>query len=101
MLRVLGRPLLLLTLFTTTWSPALPDEPQERGEPRSSFALIGDTASGSGPNSSGDEEKFDRVIDDINRAPHVAWVAHTGDIKTGSSLDTDTLIRARFAQYQK
>jgi hypothetical protein len=101
MLRVLGRPVLLLALFTATWSPALPDERQERGEARFSFALIGDTPYGSGPNSSGDEEKFDRVIDDINRDPHVAWVAHSGDIKTGSSFDTDELIRARFALYQR
>jgi len=43
MVRVLGRPVLLLALFTAAWSPALPDEREESGEARFSFALIGDS----------------------------------------------------------
>jgi len=97
-MRSILRPTLLFVLFAASIAPAAPDG-QERGESRFDFAVIGDTPYGAGPDSSGDEEKFGRVIDDINHE-RVEWVLHTGDIKTGSSLDTDALIKARFALYQ-
>src|SRR5262245_33151561 len=98
MLRQFVRPALLLVLVAASVAPA---RDGEKGEARFSFCMIGDTPYGSGPLSSGDEDKFDRVIDDVNQDHQIQWVIHTGDIKTGSSLDTDTLIKARFAQYQK
>lgn len=97
MMRSMLRPAFLLLLVAASVAPA---RDGEKGESRFSFALIGDTPYGAGPLSSGDEDKFQRVIDDINGDHKVEWVVHTGDIKTGSSFDTDELIRARFALYQ-
>lgn len=99
MLKSILRPAMLMVLLATSVAPADPDDHEQWGRARFHFALIGDTPYGSGPNSSGDEEKFQRVIDDINH-DRVDWIVHTGDIKTGSSFDTDTLILSRFALYQ-
>jgi hypothetical protein len=98
MLRTIARPALLMLLVVASVAPA---RDGEKGAAQFSFAMIGDTPYGSGPFSSGDEVKFQRVIDEINDDHQVSWVLHTGDIKTGSSLDTDQLIRARFDLYQK
>ena len=100
MMRSILRPALLIVLLAASSASAAPDGHEERGQERFSFALIGDTPYGSGANSSGDEGKFVRVIDDINQDHNVDFVVHTGDIKTGSSLDTDELIKARFTLYQ-
>src|SRR5262245_17087609 len=100
MLRNLARPMLLFVLFAASIAPAAPDG-KENGEAKFEFCVIGDTPYGGGPNSSGDEAKFDRLIDDVNSDKQIAWVLHTGDIKTGSSLDTNALIESRFALYQK
>src|SRR5262249_21138219 len=100
MIRSLARPILLFVLFAASIAPAAPDG-HEDGEAKFEFCLIGDTPYGSGPNSSGDEAKFDRLIADVNSDHKIEWVLHTGDIKTGSSLDTDKLITDRFNLYQK
>ncbi|MBV8881203.1 MAG: metallophosphoesterase [Planctomycetaceae bacterium] len=100
MMNRLLRPTLLILLLAAV-APAAPDDHKEKGKARFRFALIGDTPYGAGPDSSGDEAKFAHVIDDINHDRDVEWVFHTGDIKTGSSLDTDALIQSRFALYQQ
>ncbi|HVE42902.1 MAG TPA: metallophosphoesterase [Planctomycetota bacterium] len=100
MLRSLARPALMFVLVAASVAPAAPDG-HENGSDRFEFCLIGDTPYGAGANSSGDEEKFQRLLDDVNADNKIAFVLHTGDIKTGSSLDTNALIESRFALYQK
>jgi hypothetical protein len=59
------------------------------------FALVGDV-----PYRDGDIAKFDEVIREIN-ASRMEFTVHTGDIKTGSSLCSDELLKARFDQLQQ
>lgn len=63
---------------------------------RASFALLGDV-----PYGASEEPKFDRVIAEINAAPSVRFVVHTGDVKQGSERCDDAVFQKRFAQYQK
>lgn len=60
-----------------------------------SFALIGDVPYGVAV-----EAKFDNVISNINAAPHVRFVVHTGDVKAGSERCDDALLQKRFDQFQ-
>ena len=60
-----------------------------------SFALIGDAPYGTSV-----ETKFDQVISNINAAPHVRFVVHTGDVKAGSERCDDALLQKRFNQFQ-
>jgi hypothetical protein len=61
-----------------------------------SFALIGDLPYG-------DEQvaKFENVIKEINDDHRLQFVMHTGDIKGGSELCSDELIKRRFEQFKK
>jgi hypothetical protein len=68
----------------------------DHGRPRASFALLGDV-----PYGVAEEPKFDRVIQEINAAPSVRFVVHTGDVKQGSERCDDAVFAKRFAQYQK
>ena len=60
------------------------------------FALIGD-----GPYGASAVARFDRMLDEINADPDVAFVLHAGDIKSGSESCGDALLRARFDQLQR
>lgn len=60
-----------------------------------SFALIGDAPYGAAV-----EVKFDNVISNINAAPHVRFVVHTGDVKGGGERCDDALLQKRFDQFQ-
>lgn len=60
-----------------------------------SFALIGDVPYGAAV-----ETKFDNVIANINAAPHVRFVLHTGDVKSGSERCDDSVLKKRFDQLQ-
>jgi hypothetical protein len=60
------------------------------------FALIGD-----GPYGASAVARFDRMLDEINADPEVAFVLHAGDIKSGSESCGDALLRARFDQLQR
>ena len=68
----------------------------DHGRQRASFALLGDV-----PYGVAEEPKFDRVIQEINAAPSVRFVVHTGDVKQGSERCDDAVFAKRFAQYQK
>lgn len=59
------------------------------------LALIGDV-----PYRDADIAKLDEVIREINAA-RIDLTVHTGDIKSGSSLCSDELLRARFDQLQQ
>jgi hypothetical protein len=62
------------------------------------FAVMGDI-----PYGDAQVARFPRVIDQINDDPAVAFVDHLGDIKSGSSLCSDsyiTMIRAQFDRFQ-
>jgi hypothetical protein len=61
-----------------------------------SFAFIGDAPYGT--NAFG---LFPSLVDDVNADPDVQFVAHSGDIKNGSSLCSDQLITDTFALYQR
>jgi hypothetical protein len=62
------------------------------------FAVIGDI-----PYGDAQIARFPRVIDQINADPAVDFVDHLGDIKSGSSLCSDTyisMIRTQFDRFQ-
>lgn len=61
------------------------------------FAVIGDT-----PYSSLQLANFPYVVDQINADPDVDWVAHLGDIKSGSSVCSDdyfATVRSQFDRF--
>ena len=64
-------------------------------EPVTRVALIGDT-----PYQDYQIEQVDELIREIN-ASRTAFTIHVGDIKTGSSLCSDELLEARYAQLQQ
>ena len=96
MIRHAGRATVWLALVAAIVTALPSATSQEKGNARFEFALIGDT-----PYNPGDDVKLDRVIDEVNKDPKVAWVLHSGDIKNGSSDASNELIQSRFAQYQK
>lgn len=96
MFRHVGRATLWLAIFAAIVTAIPAATPQETGNSKFAFALIGDV-----PYGAGDDVKLDRLIDEVNKDPKMAWVLHVGDIKNGSSDTSDALVRSRFAQYQK
>lgn len=96
MFRPLGRAALLMAFVILSVTAVPAAAPQEKGASKFEFALIGDV-----PYLPGDDVKLDRIIDEVNKDPKLAWVMHVGDIKNGSSDASDALILSRFAQYQK
>lgn len=60
------------------------------------FALVGDT-----PYGASREADFDLVIDDINDTNGVQFVIHVGDIKAGGERCDDSLLVARFYQFEQ
>ena len=62
------------------------------------FAVIGDI-----PYGDAQIARFPKVVDQINDDPAVAFVDHLGDVKSGSSVCSDsyiTMIRAQFDRFQ-
>lgn len=86
--------LALALSFGAITAHAAADTDQSR--PRVSLALLGDV-----PYGLAEEPKFDRVIDEINAAPQVRFVLHTGDVKQGSERCDDAVFQKRYAQYQR
>jgi hypothetical protein len=62
---------------------------------KTQFAMIGDM-----PYRDADIAKLDEVIREIN-ASRMDFTVHTGDIKSGSSLCSDDLLKQRFEQLQR
>lgn len=60
------------------------------------FALIGDL-----PYYDEDSVKFDRLIHTLNADTGLAWVIHTGDVKSGSSPCSDEYLQGRYDWYQQ
>ncbi len=96
MFRQAGRAALWLAMVAAIVTAVPAATPQEKGSSRFEFALIGDM-----PYGAGDDVKLDRIIEEVNKDPKMAWVLHAGDIKNGSSDTSDALVTARFNQYQK
>ena len=96
MFRHAGRATVWLALVAAIVTALPTATSQEKGASRFEFALIGDV-----PYGVGDDVKLDRIIEEVNKDPKIAWVLHSGDIKNGSSDTSDALVAARFAQYQK
>lgn len=59
------------------------------------FALIGDT-----PYSSGAEDRFEQMLQQINDDPSIRFVLHAGDLKGSAEPCSDQLLRRRLAQFQ-
>src|SRR5262245_55090443 len=68
----------------------------ENAQSELAFAFVGDM-----PYGPSNEPKFLNLIDEINGDPSVQFVMHAGDIKSGSELCSNELIRHRFDLYQK
>lgn len=60
------------------------------------FALIGDM-----PYHPDDSVKFENLIRDINADDKLQWIMHTGDIKEGYEVCSDTYLQNRFDWYAK
>jgi hypothetical protein len=86
---------LVLPLSLTSVAGAQPGV-VDHSQARASFALIGDV-----PYGVGEEPKFERVIDAINRSTSVRFVLHTGDVKQGSERCDDAVFARRYAQFQR
>ncbi|MCQ8897195.1 metallophosphoesterase [Limnobacter humi] len=64
--------------------------------PPFSFALIGDQ-----PYHPSQEKALDTLLKELDRNHDVEWILHVGDIKGGSELCTDSLIRHRLNQLKR
>ena len=87
-------------------NPATSDKTVEQDQHNSAnsfqFALIGDTPYDVLPGEK--SASFDKLVESINRDPHIKWVLHAGDIKSGSSPCSDVMFydrKRRFDQFNK
>ena len=86
-----------VTLSTTLLSQAAPaPRANAAGNGRFTFALIGDM-----PYGPEGELKFPNVIADINADRTLAFVAHDGDIKNGSSVCSDEMFANRLDRFNE
>ena len=65
------------------------------GDGSFSFALIGDLPYGAGA-----EERFERMLQQIDDDPSIRFVLHAGDLKASGEPCSDELLRRRLAQLQ-
>jgi hypothetical protein len=82
---------MLLGLHSSGWATAADNE----GQPtRFEFAIVGDV-----PYNAQEEAKFPDLMSAIDRT-NIAFVVHTGDLKSGSSPCADELFSQRFGLFQ-